>query len=263
MQLTNLIPAKFLKRYKRFFIDGELSDGKVVTAHCPNTGSMKTLLDEAHEVWLRYEENPKRKLKYTAEVIKLKSGALALINTQRPNVLVEEYLLSFQSDQSYPYELPRLPKVFQGVEPRWNRLKREVKYGRENSKIDIWGEKDGTEYFVEVKNLTLMDSPHWGSFPDSVTQRGQKHLRELTAILSEDSHIPILCFLASRTDLQTYGIATHIDSNYAALYQIAKDTGVGIWVPQLRFKHQQNQDGTISLSMYLGEELSFRENPHR
>lgn len=262
MQLENLIPAKFVKRYKRFFIDGELPNGDIAVAHCPNTGSMKSLLDEAEEVWLRYEDNPKRKLKYTAEVLKLKSGALALINTQRPNALVEEYLKSFQEDESYPYQLPSLPKVFSKTAPQWDKLKREVKYGKENSKIDIWGEFEGKEYFVEVKNLTLMDAPSWGSFPDAKTERGQKHLRELTELMSTKTQTPILCFLASRTDISSYGIASHIDSKYGELFQEAEEAGVGIWVPQLQFEHQVNSDGTINLSMHLGEELTYTENPH-
>lgn len=262
MRIEALIKAKFLKRYKRFFIDGELSSGEVVVGHCPNTGSMKSLLDEAEEVWLRYDNNPKRKLKYTAEFLKLKSGAIALINTQRPNALVEEYLLGWDPQGNQAHLLketqPQLADLFSSVST-W---KREVKYGQENSKIDLWGQtKSEQEVYLEVKNMTLMDSPQWGSFPDAVTVRGQKHLRELTQLVEQPCTIPVLCFLASRNDIENYGVASHIDPHYAELFEEARQAGVAVWVPRLQYQIEEDQD-QVHVEMTLGSELNFQANPH-
>lgn len=250
MKLNGLIIAKFIQRYKRFFIDAKLPSGEIVVAHCPNTGSMKSLIDEVDEVWLRYDDNPKRKLKYTAEILKLNSGALALINTQRPNALVEEYLLSSDLQHTLPQDLKILEQM-----DTW---KREVKYGSEKSKIDLYGSvpKEDIQVYLEVKNMTLMDQPTWGSFPDAKTERGQKHLRELMEVRSSSTYA-VLCFLVSRTDIECYGVAQHIDPIYAELFDQAQAAGVLIWAPKLQYHVHENQ-GICDVEMTLGEAVPWK-----
>lgn len=250
MKLNGLIIAKFVQRYKRFFIDAKLPSGEIVVAHCPNTGSMKSLIDEVDEVWLRYDDNPKRKLKYTAEILKLNSGALALINTQRPNALVEEYLLSSDLQHTLPQDLKILEQM-----DTW---KREVKYGSEKSKIDLYGSapEDDIQVYLEVKNMTLMDQPTWGSFPDAKTERGQKHLRELMEVRSSSTYA-VLCFLVSRTDIECYGVAQHIDPIYAELFHQAQAAGVLVWAPQLQYHVHENQ-GICDVEMTLSEAVPWK-----
>ena len=248
MKIQNLICAKFIRRYKRFFIDAELQNGETVVAHCPNTGSMKTLLDQTDEVWIRFDDNPKRKLKYTAEILKLQSGTLALVNTQRPNAIIEEALSSGQVDFLSDFKV-------------W---KREVKYGSENSKIDIWSQSGEQEVFVEVKNMTLMDQPGWGSFPDAVTTRGQKHLRELLEVAQTDNMQAVLCFLVSRDDVETFGIAGHIDSTYQTLYDEAVAGGVQVWAPTVIYEvskmgQNENGDSLVDVEMTLGKALDQKK----
>lgn len=250
MKLNGLIIAKFVQRYKRFFIDAKLPNGEIVVVHCPNTGSMRSLIDEVDEVWLRYDDNPKRKLKYTAEILKLTSGALALINTQRPNALVEEHLLYSNLSQTLPKDL----KVLEQVDT-W---KREVKYGSEKSKIDLYGLASQSEIqvYLEVKNMTLMDQPTWGSFPDAKTERGQKHLRELMEVQSSSVY-SVLCFLVSRTDIESYGVADHIDPTYAELFHEAQAAGVLVWAPKLQYQVQEHQ-GICDVEMTLGEAVPWK-----
>ena len=157
------ISGKFIKRYKRFFVDVQLDNIKeTVTAHCPNTGSMLGLLKEGNPVKLSKVDDPKRKLKYTLEIIK-SNGANVGVNTHRANRIVEEALIS--------NKIKSLKKILE--------LKREVKYG-ENSRIDFLVNNNmDEEIYVEVKNVTLSLKKGVAEFPDAITERGSKHLKEL------------------------------------------------------------------------------------
>ena len=166
---TPLVSGKLLKRYKRFLADVVLDgDGSEITAHCANPGSMLGLKEPGSRVWLSLSDNPKRKLKYSWELIEA-DGALVGINTAHPNRLVEEAL-----------ERGMIPAL-----SGYQTLRREVKYGK-NSRIDILLEGgDGSKTYLEVKNVHLMREKGLAEFPDSVTARGAKHLAELAGMVAE------------------------------------------------------------------------------
>ncbi len=158
-----LVTGQLIKRYKRFLADVTLDDGGAeVTAHCANSGSMMGLKEPGIKVWLTPNDDPKRKLKYSWEMLEI-DGAMVGINTSRPNGLVEEAI-----------EAGRIPELV-----GYEKLRREVKYGK-NSRIDILLEGEGdTRTYVEVKNVTLAREDGVAEFPDAVTARGAKHLDEL------------------------------------------------------------------------------------
>lgn len=211
-----LVRATLIKRYKRFLADVTLDDGSVVTAHCPNPGSMMGLKDEGSTVWLTHWDDPKRKLKHTWELIETR-GALVGINTQHPNKLVEEAILAGQVPELAGYAT----------------LRREVKYGK-NSRIDILLEDPhkGTCY-VEVKNVHLRrdDGPDGAGasglaeFPDSVTARGAKHLVEMADMVA-DGHRAVMVYLVQRMDCDRLAMAADIDPKYAAALTTARGKGV-------------------------------------
>lgn len=213
MQLNNLIQGRFIKRYKRFFVDVLLASGEVVTAHSNNTGSMRSLLEEGNVVWLEHVNNPKRKLQYTLHLIQLASGAVVSVNTLFPNKLVFEAIQSGQLNSFYPYDA----------------LKREVVYGSENSRIDIFLEQGRKKTFIEIKNVTLMEEalPQVAQFPDAATTRGQKHLRELIAERQKGNRA-VMFYLIGRTDCTAFKTADHIDPAYATLVQEAVTQGVEV-----------------------------------
>ncbi|MHA1598866.1 MAG: DNA/RNA nuclease SfsA [Alphaproteobacteria bacterium] len=208
-----LIPGKLIKRYKRFMADVELTDGTVVTAHCANSGSMLCVKDEGAEVWLSPARNPDRKLKYTWELIKI-GKAMVGINTQWPNRIAEESILSGKIPELAGYET----------------LRREVKYGK-NSRIDLLLE-DPTRptCYVEVKSVTLRRGTGQGDpleFPDAVTARGTKHLAELSDMV-EAGHRAVMLYLAQRNDGKTFSIAADIDPAYAKALKAAMKVGVEV-----------------------------------
>ncbi|EEE47305.1 DNA/RNA nuclease SfsA [Roseibium alexandrii] len=201
--------GRLVKRYKRFLADVVLDDsGEEITAHCANPGSMLGLKEPGSRVWLSLSDNPKRKLKYSWEVIEA-DGALVGINTAHPNKLVEEALVAGRILELKEFET----------------LRREVKYGK-NSRIDILLEKaDGSKIYVEVKNVHLMREPGLAEFPDSVTARGAKHLVELGDMVAE-GHRAAMVFLIQRPDCDRLSLASDIDPNYAAAFKTAKAAGV-------------------------------------
>lgn len=204
-----LIPAKFEKRYKRFFVDATLADGTTVTAHCPNTGSMKGLLTSGNTVWLTHNPDPKRKLHYTTEIIEV-DGHPVGINTGHPNLLVAEAIADGKIE-SLPAD--------------WV-LRREQKYG-ENSRIDVLLESpSGQKCFIEVKNVTLREGDA-ALFPDAVTERGTKHLRELAA-QARGGHRAVMFYLAQRADCTHFAPAAHIDPTYAAALKEAMADGLEV-----------------------------------
>ncbi|OHY52663.1 sugar fermentation stimulation protein SfsA [Shewanella algae] len=200
-----------LQRYKRFLADVRLDDGTEITLHCPNTGSMKNCQFPGERVWFSCSDNPKRKYAHTWELMQTPDGDLIGVNTGRANALVEEGIQT------------GVIKELQG----YQNLKREVKYGDENSRIDIFlSEGAEADCYIEVKNTTLLEEGH-GYFPDAVTSRGQKHLRELMSVVKSGQR-GVLVFLVQHTGIKTVSAAHHIDSKYADLLNEAIDTGVEV-----------------------------------
>jgi len=205
-----LIPCTFLKRYKRFLADVRLEDGTELTVHCPNSGSMKGCQPVGGPAWISDSKNPKRKLRYTLEMVSL-DGVPICVNTQRPNALVEEAILDgvIEEVQGYPT------------------LRREVRYGAEKSRIDILLEGPQGLCYVEVKNVSLDVGNGEGRFPDAVTTRGTKHLRELMAMVKE-GHRAVLLFCAAKPDFHMVGPADDIDPTYGRTLREAAEAGVEI-----------------------------------
>ncbi|MFN3251113.1 DNA/RNA nuclease SfsA [Roseibium album] len=207
-----LASGRLVKRYKRFLADVVLDEnGSEVTAHCANPGSMLGLKEPGSTVWLSQSDNPKRKLKYSWEIIEA-DGALVGINTAHPNRLVEEAI-----------EAGRI-KALSGYET----LRREVKYGK-NSRIDILLEDgNGKKTYVEVKNVHLMRQAGLAEFPDSVTARGAKHLAELADMVAE-GHGAAMVFLVQRPDCDRLSLASDIDPAYASAFAAAQEAGVNTY----------------------------------
>jgi len=202
---TPLHKGFLLKRYKRFLADVELDDGAVVTAHTPNTGSMLQCAVPGHEVLISVSENRARKLPYTLELIRV-NGYWVDTNTQRANRVVEEGL--------------RCGNVrgFEGclVNP-------EFRFGK--SRIDFMLQSDQFRALLEVKNVTLLDGSGRACFPDAVTVRGQKHLRELISA-AEQGWRAIIFFLVQRGEADAFAPADHIDAEYGRLLRQAIEQGV-------------------------------------
>ena len=206
-----LIEGRLVRRYKRFLADIELPDGSEVVAHCPNTGSMMACKAPGSRVWLSPSTNPKRKLRYTWELVEVEGGALACINTARPNELVGEALAAAAIGPLSGYATRRA----------------EVRYGAEKSRIDWWlSDHDGgrPNAWVEVKNVTLGEAG-MGYFPDAVTARGQKHLRELMACVAAGERAVVL-FCVSHTGVAAVRPADGIDPEYGRLLREAHQAGV-------------------------------------
>jgi len=208
-----LIPGTLVKRYKRFLADVTLASGDVVTAHCANPGSMLSVNAPGSEVWLSPARNPERKLRYSWELIRI-GETLVGINTGHPNALVEEAVRAGA--------IPELAG--------YGTIRREVKYGK-NSRIDLLLE-DGRrpKCYVEVKNVTMrrdLSPAGAAEFPDAVTERGAKHLRELADMVKEGARAAML-FLAQRSDSRRFTIAADIDPTYAAGLKAAMAAGVEV-----------------------------------
>lgn len=210
---TSLIKGKLIKRYKRFLADVMLEDGTIVTAHCPNSGSMLSVNESGAEVWISPANNPNRKLKYTWELIRIKRSLIG-INTQHPNMLVAEAILA-----------DRIPTL-SGVK----NLRREVKYGK-NSRIDILLENpNGQMCYVEVKNVTMRRNYGKGTpaeFPDGITSRGAKHLSELSDMVML-GHRAVMFYLVQRNDTKNMMIARDIDAAYGDALDRARKLGVEV-----------------------------------
>lgn len=202
---SELVPGKLIQRYKRFLADVEMADGRVVTAHCANPGSMMGVNEPGSNVWLSPSPNPKAKLPFRWEIIEV-GGALVGINTSRPNRIVEEAIAGGEIQELSGY----------------GGIRREVKYG-ENSRIDLLLEEPGACY-VEVKNVTLRRAGR-AEFPDAVTKRGAKHLRELTDVVKSGGRA-VMFYLAQRDDCDAFGVADDIDPDYGRLLREAIEAGV-------------------------------------
>lgn len=210
---TPLISGKLIKRYKRFLADVELEDGKIITAHCANSGSMLSLNVPGARVWLTPNDDPKRKLKYTWEIIEI-GKAMVGINTQHPNRIVAEAI-----------EAGEIPEL-----TGYKNLKREVKYG-ENSRIDILlSGPNKPDCYVEVKNVTMKRGKNKNDpaeFPDAVTARGSKHLVELAGMVKAKKRA-VMFYLVQRTDGKSFTLASDIDPVYAKEFNKARKAGVEI-----------------------------------
>ena len=207
MKLPPLIPGTLIKRYKRFLVDVELEDGSVVTAHCPNSGSMKGCNLPGAPVMLSLSPNLNRKLAHTWELVQV-DGYWVGLNTMLPNRLAEEAILEGTISELQGYQ----------------RLRREVPYGSERSRIDLLLEDEQRRCFVEVKNVTLVEVG-LALFPDAVTERGQKHLRELMEVVRNGDRGVIL-FTVQRGDGAAVAPADAIDPVYGRLLREAVAHGV-------------------------------------
>ena len=211
-----LLRATLIKRYKRFLADVTLDDGdgggSIVTAHCPNPGSMMGLSAPGSEVWLSPARNPDRKLRYTWELLRF-DGRLVGINTAHPNKLVEEAVAGGVITELNGYDSAR----------------REVRYGK-NSRIDLLLESaDRPACYVEVKNVHLKRDPAGergaAEFPDSVTKRGTKHLVELSDMVAAGCRA-VMVYIVQREDCDHFTLAEDIDPTYAKTFVMARAAGV-------------------------------------
>ena len=210
-----LIQGTLVKRYKRFLADVELKSGEVVTAHCPNSGTMKACCESGRPVYLSFHDNPKRKLKYTWELIEMPTSLVG-VNTLVPNRLVAQSIAAGMVAGLNGYD----------------NITREVKTA-DHSRLDILLSKgDKTRCYVEVKNCTLVKN-RVALFPDAVTLRGRKHLVELQSLLSAGFRC-VMFFMIQRMDADIFQPADHIDPAYGRELRHAVDHGVEILVYDTR-----------------------------
>lgn len=218
-----LKPATLLRRYKRFLADITLASGDEVTIHCPNTGSMKNCIVEGSPCWYSVSDNPKRKYPYTWELATTPSGHLAGINTGLANKLVKEAIENGLVSELSGYD----------------QLRSEVKYGEEKSRIDFLLTGEGRrDCYVEVKSVTLMEESGQGLFPDAVSQRGSKHLRELMAMV-EQGHRAVLFYCVQHTGIERVSPAAQIDPVYAQTLAQAIDAGVEVIAYKARISPEE------------------------
>ena len=199
---STLIKGKLIKRYKRFFADIKVNN-KIITAHCPNTGSMMGLLDEDNEVWVTKNDDPNRKLKYTLEIIKVKKSLIG-VNTHRANRIAEHGLRN------------KLINEFKKIKL----IKPEFKFSKD-TRFDFLCDKK----IIEVKNVTLTRENKIAEFPDAITSRGTKHLIKLVDSIKK-KYDPYVLFLTQIQGIEYFRIAKDIDYNYYENYLLAKKAGV-------------------------------------
>jgi sugar fermentation stimulation protein A len=192
---NKLIPGLFVKRYKRFFVDIKINN-QLITAHCPNTGSMYGLLKKGNKVWISKSDNPNRKLKYTLEIISDKNTKVG-VNTHSANKIIHHALKN------------NLIEEFKNI----IEIKPEIKFGK-NTRFDFLIISKNEKTFIEVKNVTLSRKKNLAEFPDAVTSRGLKHITELVEASKKKYKIFIL-YLIQRNDCNSFTIAKDIDVEYA------------------------------------------------
>lgn len=220
-----LVSGTLIRRYKRFLADVELADGSVVVVHCANTGSMKSCWKAGDKVFLTHDPKPTKKLEYSWELSETTGGFIG-INTVRPNQIVESAILAGAVAELTGFKS----------------LKREVKYGSENSRIDLLLELEDRLVYVEVKNTTLVEGDRL-LFPDSVTERGRKHLRELMEVVKA-GHRGVIFFFVNRPEGTSFSPADLIDPAYGETLRQAKAAGVEL----LAYRAQTTPEGVSGLT---------------
>lgn len=206
---TELVPARLIRRYKRFLADCTLEDGTEVTAHCANPGSMMGLAEPGMRIWLEPNDDPKRKLNYGWRLVEHENGHFTGVDTSLPNRVVKAALEARQ---------------IEGLDA-YGTVKPEVRYG-ENSRVDFLLTEPGLpDAYVEVKSVTLSRASGQAEFPDSVTKRGTRHLVEL-AQMARAGHRAVLLYLVQRTDCTAFQLAADIDPAYAAAFGNARAAGL-------------------------------------
>jgi len=208
-----LIHGKLLKRYKRFLADIELDNGEVITAHCTNSGSMKSCIEIGAEVYLSPTSNPLRKTKFTWEMIKI-DGQWVGINTNNPNKLAFEAISM--------HEIPEISG--------YDQVTREVKW--EDSRFDVMARNETETCFIEVKNVSMKEG-NFALFPDAITTRGKKHLETLMRVKKTGMRA-IMLYIVQRCDVDAFSTAKEIDPEYAKTLKKAFENGVEIFVLQVK-----------------------------
>ena len=210
-----LISGEFIKRYKRFFVDVRIGK-KTVTSHCPNTGSMLGLIKKGNKVWLSESNNPKRKLKYTLQIIEDSKSKVG-VNTHLTNRIA---LDGFNKG---------IVKFFKNFDS----IKQEVKFG-ENTRFDFLIHKERKKCFIEVKNVTLSRRKGVAEFPDAITSRGLKHLKELLKAKKKGFEIFIL-YVIQRDDCSKFQLARDIDPEYSKFMEKAVKKNLNILCYDCKF----------------------------
>ncbi len=233
IEKRGLVPGRVQKRYKRFLADVELADGSLVVAHCTNTGAMTTCWEPGDPVLLEPAKNLERKLKYTW-VACCRAGAWIGVETGIPNKVV--------AGAARRDALPGLPGL-RGV-------RTEVKYGVENSRIDVWArDAEEREVYLEVKNTTLKIGD-CACFPDAVTSRGLKHLRELQEMVQQ-GHRAAIAFFIHRGDVSAFDAAREVDPVYARELEAALRSGVEVLPLEVRMEVAEEGSGNWTLGWNL------------
>ncbi len=226
LRKRGLVAGRILRRYQRFLCDVELADGRLVVAHCANTGTMATCWEPGDPVLLEPNDNPRRRLRYTWICCR-RSGHWVGVHTGVPNRVVAE---AARQDR-----LPGLTGLAQ--------VRTEVRYGAEGSRIDILAhDAGGRAVYIEVKNTTLRDDTPEGPvvrFPDAVTARGVKHLRELRTVVHQGSRA-VVAFFVHRADVAAFDVARSVDPLYADELERAAADGVEILPVQADLHVEQN-----------------------
>lgn len=212
MELSQLVEGKLIKRYKRFLADVELANGEIITAHCTNTGSMKSCIEIGAPVLLSPSDNPNRKTAFTWEMIKINHKWVG-VNTNMANKIAIELVQK---------------NAILGLQ-NLSDIKGEVKF--EDSRFDIFAKDGEKELWMEVKNVS-MKVDDWALFPDAPTTRGQKHLKTLMRAI-DLGHRAAMIYIIQRTDISKFGPAKDIDPEYTRLLKLAKEKGVEIYPIQV------------------------------
>ena len=203
-----LLQGTLIKRYKRFFVDIKYKN-KTITAHCPNSGSMMGLLSKGNNVWFSESDNPKRKLKYTLQIVVVNNNPVG-INTHLSNKIVLESLKN---------------KKIKNL-TRFTNIKSEARFS-DNTRFDFLISNNKEKCFLEVKNVTLLRQDNIAEFPDAITSRGTKHLKELIKA-KRKGYESYMLYLIQRDDCNFFKIANDIDEEYKNTFDNALNNGVKI-----------------------------------
>ncbi|KAA1192335.1 DNA/RNA nuclease SfsA [Photorhabdus heterorhabditis] len=223
--------ATLIRRYKRFLADVITPEGETLTIHCANTGAMTGCATPGDTVWYSTSDNPKRKYPNSWELTETQDGHWICVNTLRANDLVAEAIKQNAISEFSEYK----------------KISREVKYGEERSRIDLLLQAEQqVNCYIEVKSVTLLQN-NCGYFPDAVTTRGQKHLRELQHIV-EQGQRAVLFFAVLHSGIKQVAAAAHIDDNYSSLLEQAQNSGVEVICYQANITEK---------GMVLGDKLTF------